>query len=162
MTPIAYNNNVHLFQTPGWVVIFNEMVNDARIVPLDGRPHLPENIRLWRGDSRGRWEGDTLVVDTTNFTGKTSFRGSGKNMHLVERFTRADTDTLLYEYTIDDPESFTKSWGAAIPMKTTDAALFEYACHEGNYSMITILEGARAQERAAEEAERRPSEPAHP
>ena len=97
----------------------------------------------WRGDSRGRWEGDTLVVDTTNFTGKTSFRGSGKNMHLVERFTRTDADTLLYEYTIDDPESFTKSWGAAIPMKTAGAPLFEYACHEGNYSMITMLEGAR-------------------
>ena len=162
MNPSAYNNNFQLFQTPEYVVILNEMVHDARIVPLDGRAHLPEHIRQWRADSRGHWEGDTLIVDTTNFSDKTSFRGSGKNMHLVERFTRVDADTLLYEYTIHDPKSFTKSWGAAIPMKTAGAPLFEYACHEGNYSMFTILEGARAQERAAEEAEKQCSEPVHP
>ena len=162
MTPIAYNNNVQLFQSPGWVVILNEMVNDARIVPLDGRAHLPGHVHQWRGDSRGRWEGDTLVVDTSNFTGKTSFRGSGKGMHLVERFTRVDPETLIYEYTIEDPESFTKPWGAAIPMKTSAAPLFEYACHEGNYAMPTMLEGARAQERAAENAKQQSGEPAHP
>ena len=152
MNPGAYNNNVHLFQTPGYVALFIEMVHDARIVPLDGRPHLPENIRQWRGDSRGHWEGDTLVVETTNFTNKTSFRGSGKDLHLVERFTRVDADTLLYEYTINDPKSFTRPWTAAVPMKKTEQPMFEYACHEGNYSMTVLLEGARAEEQAAEEA----------
>ncbi len=151
-TPSAYNNNVHIFQTPEHAALFIEMVHDARIVPLDGRPHLPENIRQWRGDSRGHWEGDTLVVETTNFTDKASFRGSGKNMHLSERFTRIGLDRLLYEYTIDDPESFTKPWSAAIPMKKTNQPMFEYACHEGNYSMVTMLAGARAEEKAVQEA----------
>ena len=151
MNPSVYNNNLHLFQNRGFVVILTEMAHDARIVPMDGRPHLPEDMRHWRGDSRGRWEGDTLVVDTTNFTDKTSFRGSGANMHLVERFTRIDADTLLYEYTIDDPESFARAWSAAIPMTKTDEPMFEYACHEGNYGMFNLLEGARAQERLAEE-----------
>ena len=151
-SPSAYNNNVHIFQTPGYAVLLIEMVNDARIVPMDGRAHLPENIRQWRGDARGRWEGNTLVVESTNFTDKTTFKGSGKNMRLIERFTRVGPERLLYEYTIDDPESFTKSWSAAIPMKTTAEPMFEYACHEGNYSMVTILEGARAADKAAEEA----------
>ncbi len=148
MNPSVYNNNVQLVQTPGYVVILNEMIHDARIVPMDGRPHLPQNIRLWRGDSRGRWEGDTLVVDTTNFTGKTSFRGSGPGMHLVERFTRVDADTLLYEYTLDDPESFESTWSAAVPMTKTEGPMFEYACHEGNYAMTNLLLGARAQDAA--------------
>ena len=151
-SPSAYNNNVHIFQTPGWAVLLIEMVNDARIVPLDGRSHLPEDIRQWRGDARGRWDGDTLVVESTNFSDKTSFRGSGKYMRLIERFTRVGPERLLYEYTIDDPESFTKPWSAAIPMKKTDEPMFEYACHEGNYSMVTMLEGARAADKAAEEA----------
>jgi len=146
MNPGAYNNNVQLFQTPGYVVLLNEMIHDARIVPMDGRPHLPQNIRQWKGDSRGRWEGDTLVVDTANFTGKTSFRGSGAGMHLVERFTRVDADTLLYEYTIDDSESFETTWSAAIPMTQTEGPMFEYACHEGNYAMVNLLAGGRAQE----------------
>jgi hypothetical protein len=157
MNPSAYNNNMQLFQVPGYVVILNEMVHDARIVPLDGRPHLPENIRQWRGDSRGHWEGDTLVVERTNFTDKTSFRRSGENMHLVERFTRIDADTLLYEYTMDDPESFTRSWTAVFPMRKTEAPIFEYACHEGNYSMSNLLAGARAQEKAAAEATKKES-----
>ena len=148
MNPSVYNNNVQLFQTPGYVVILNEMIHDARIVPMDGRPHLPQNIQQWKGDSRGRWESDTLVVDTTNFTGKTSFRGSGAGMHLVERFTRVDADTLLYEYTIDDPDSFETTWSAAIPMTQTEGPMFEYACHEGNYAMVNLLAGARAQEAA--------------
>ena len=156
MNPSAYNNNFQLFQTPEYVVILNEMVHDARIVPLDGLPHLPEHIRQWRGDSRGHWEGDTLVVDTTNFTGKTTFKGSGKNFHLVERFTRVDAGALLYEYTIDDPESFTKPWSAAIPMTKTEVPMFEYACHEGNYAMTNILGGARAEENAAEAAKKGP------
>ena len=147
-TPSAYNNNVHIFQTPGYAVLLIEMVNDARIVPLDGRPRLPEEIRLWRGDARGHFEGDTLVVESRNFTDKTSFRGSGRNMRLTERFTRIGPERIVYEYTVDDPESFTDTWTAAIPMKRTDQPMFEYACHEGNYSMFTMLEGARAAERA--------------
>jgi hypothetical protein len=106
-------------------------------------------MRQWRGDARGRWEGDTLVVESKNFTDMTSFRGSGKNMCLIERFTRVGPERLVYEYTIDDPESFTETWTVAIPMKKTDQPMFEYACHEGNYSMVTMLEGARAAERTA-------------
>ena len=152
LNPSAYNNNIHLFQTHEYVVILVEMVHDARIVPMDGRPRLPDDIGQWRGSSRGHWDGNTLVVDTTNFTDKTSFQGSGEAMHLIERFTRADADTLLYEYTIEDPASFTVPWSAAIPMAKTEAPMFEYACHEGNYGMFNLLAGARAQEKAAEEA----------
>ena len=162
-SPSAYNNNVHIFQTPGYAVLLVEMVNDSRIVPLDGRPHPPEDIRQWRGDARGHWEGNTLVVESANFTDKTTFRGSGKNMRLTERFTRVGPERIRYEYTIDDPESFTKPWTAAIPMKKTDAPMFEYACHEGNYAMLTMLEGARAEDKAAEEAAKKgSSEPAVP
>jgi hypothetical protein len=149
MTPTGYNNNFQLIQAPGYVVIFNEQIHDARIIPTDGRPHLPQNVRQWMGDSRGRWEGNTLVVDTTNFTDKTNFRGSGENMHLVERFTRTDPDTLLYEFTVHDPQSFTASWTGQIPMKRTQEPMYEYACHEGNYSMFTTLSGARALEKSA-------------
>jgi hypothetical protein len=153
MAPTGYNNNIRLIQTPGYVVVFNEQIHDARIVPMDGRPHLPQSVRQWMGDSRGRWEGDTLVIDTTNFTNQTNFRGSGENMHLTERFTRVDRDTLLYEFTIDDPQSFTKRWTGQIPMKRTDEPMFEYACHEGNYSMFTTLSGARALEKSPQEVE---------
>ncbi len=153
MLPSAYNNNVQLFQTPNYVVLLNEMIHDARIVPLDGRPHLPQDIRQWMGDSRGRWDGKTLVVDTRNFTDKTgSFytlvgaMGSGETLHLVERFTRLDADTLLYEFTVDDPTTFTRPFTAAIPMKKTEDPIFEYACHEGNYGMFNLLAGARALE----------------
>ena len=151
-SPSAYNNNVHIFQTPGYAVLLIEMVNDARIVPLDGRERLPEHIRQWRGDARGRWEGDTLVVESTNFTDKTSFRGSGRNLRLVERFTRVAPDRIAYQYTIEDPESFVKPWTAVIPMKKTDEPMYEYACHEGNYSMFTMLEGARSAEKAGRTA----------
>jgi hypothetical protein len=147
MVPTGYNNNFELIQAPGYVVIFNEQIHDARIIPTDGRPHLPQNVRQWMGDSRGRWEGDTLVIDTTNFTGKAPFRGSGENMHLVERFTRTDPDTLLYEFTVEDPHSFARPWTAQIPMTRSREAMFEYACHEGNYSMSSTLTGARALER---------------
>jgi hypothetical protein len=155
MTPSAYNNNVQLYQTPQNVVIFNEMINDARIVPLDGRPHVPPAIRQWRGDSRGRWEGNTLVVDTTNFRDETNFRGATANLHVIERFTRVDADTLLYEFTVNDPATWSKPWSAAIPMKKAEGPIFEYACHEGNYGMFNILSGARTQEKAAEEATKR-------
>ncbi len=156
MLPSAYNNNIHILQTPDHVVIFNEMVHDARIVPLGDVPHLPGAVRQWLGDSRGRWEGDTLVVESTNFTHKTgSFYtiarsyGSGETARLVERFTREDTDRLRYEFTVDDPATFTQPFTAMIPMTRTDAPLFEYACHEGNYGMTNLLAGARVQERAA-------------
>jgi len=147
MVPSAYNNNVQLFQIPGYVVILNEMVHNARIVPIDGRPHLPQDLRQWVGDSRGHWEGTTLVVDTTNFLRETSFTGSSANLHLVERFTRADADTLLYEFTVEDPTTWTRAWTAAVPMKKTELPMYEYACHEGNYGMFGILEGARAEEK---------------
>src|SRR5262249_17997371 len=113
MTPGPYNNNVHLFQAPGYVVILNEMINDARIVRLDGRPHVASNIRQWRGDSRGRWEGNTLVVDTTNFRDETNFRGSSAMLHVVERFTRVAVDTLHYEFTVEDSATWTRPWSAA-------------------------------------------------
>jgi len=128
-------------------VIYTEMIHDARIVWTDGRPHAPSLFRRWLGDSRGRWEGNTLVVDTTNFTGTNPFRGSGDRLHLTERFTRTDANTLLYEFTVDDPATFTKPWTAQLPMTKSDARIFEYACHEGNYALPDILRGARFQEK---------------
>ena len=133
------------------MMILVEMIHDVRIIPLDGRPHLPSNVREWLGDSRGRWEGDTLVVDTTNFTNKTNFRGADENMHLIERFTRTGPDTVLYEFTVDDPTAFTKSWKAEIPMNRISGPILEYACNEGNYGMEGILAGARAQEKKKSE-----------
>ena len=158
MLPGPYNNDFEIIQTPGYVVILHEMIHDARIIPLDGRAHAPANIRQWMGDGRGHWEGDTLVVDTTNFSEKSNFRGASENLHLTERFTRDDPDTISYEFTIDDPTTFTKVWKAEIPMHRTDEQIFEYACHEGNYALADILRGARADEkRAAEEAGKRGS-----
>jgi len=118
-----------------------------RLIYTDGSKHQ-DGIEFWMGDSRGRWDGDTLVVDTTNFTGKTPFRGTDENLHLVERFSRADASTLLYEFTVDDPTAFTRPWTARLPMKKTNERLFEYACHEGNYALVDILRGARFEERA--------------
>ena len=144
MEPSAYNNNVQIFQTPDHVVMLNEMVHNARFVPLDARPHLPASLRQWSGDSRARWEGDTLVVETTNFLRETALDGSSEDMHLVERFTRLDADRLLYEFTVIDPATWADSWTAQVQMTNTDEPLYEYACHEGNYSMTTALNGARA------------------
>jgi len=124
-----------------------EIIHNARIIPLDGRGHLPATVRQWLGDPRGHWEGNTLVVDTTNFTGKSKFRGADENLHLTERFTRTDPDTLLYEFTVDDPTVFTKPWKGAIPMTASKGPLYEHACHEGNYGLFGILGGARAEER---------------
>ena len=149
----AYNNNVHILQVPGYVVILNEMVHNARIIPTDGRPH--GKLRQWAGDSRGRWEGDTLVVDTINFLRETSLAGSSASTHLVERFRRVDADTVLYEFTVEDPNSYTRPWTAAMPLRRTDGPLFEYACHEGNYGLYNIIAGARAKEKEAEEAARK-------
>src|SRR5215475_984480 len=143
MLPGAYNNNYRIVQSPGNVTILVEMIHDARIIPTDGRPHLPSNVRQWLGDSRGPWEGDTLVVETTNFTDKTNFRGASENMRLVERFTRVDADTIIYEFTVHDLSSFAKPWTAQIPMKRTPEPLLEYACHEGNYAMEGMLRGLR-------------------
>jgi hypothetical protein len=153
MTPGAYNNHVQILQAPGYVALVNEMVHNARIVPLDGRPH--GKIRQWVGDSRGRWEGDTLVVDTRNFLRETMFSGSTANLHLVERFTRVDADTLMYEFTVNDPTTWTRPWTAQIPM-TKAEVMYEYACHEGNYGLTNILAGARAQEKAKEQADKAP------
>ena len=149
--PIAlgpYNNYLQIFQMRDAVIVLTEMIHDARIIPTDGRPHIAPAIRQWLGDSRGRWEGDTLVVDTTNFTDKTNFRGSGQGLHLVERFTRADAKTLRYEFTVDDPATFTKPWTAVLPMTKSDDRIFEYACHEGNHALPNILGGARYQEKS--------------
>jgi hypothetical protein len=151
MVPGAYNQNVQLFQAPGYVVLLNEMVHNARIVPMDGRPH--GSIRQWSGDSRGRWEGDTLVVETTHFTNKgigalqPRLQATDENLHLVERFTRLDADTLLYEFTVNDPTTWTKPWTASIRMAKSRDQMYEYACHEGNYGLVGILEGARAEDR---------------
>jgi len=147
MLPGPYNNFVQIFQAAGHLIILNEMIHDARVIPLDGRKHLPAGIRRWQGDSVGRWDGATLVVDTSNFSDKTNFRGADDRLHLVERFTRVDAETLLYEFTVDDPTAFAKPWSVALPMKKTDARVFEYACHEGNHAMEGILRGSRYEEK---------------
>ena len=153
IVPAGYNQNIQIFQTTDYVVILHEMVHDARIVPLDGRDHLPESIGQWMGDSRASWDGDTLVVETTNFTDRTaSFNpsvataaGAGTTLHLTERFRRVADDTLLYEFTVDDSTTFTEPFVAALPMKR-GGTLFEYACHEGNYGLFNLLAGARAED----------------
>ena len=123
------------------------MIHETRSIPLDGRAHLGNRIRQYMGDSRGHWEGDTLVVDTTNFTGKTRFRGSTADLHVIERFTRVDDKTLLYRFTIDDPSTWTKAWSGEYTWPATDAPIYEYACHEGNYALPDILKGARLREK---------------
>ena len=141
-----------IVQTPGYVVMTMEFAHEARIMPLSGRPHLLESIRQWSGDSRGRWEGNTLVVDTTNFSPQSMFMGSAENLHLVERFTRVAADTIDYELTLTDPTTWTKPWTALIHLKRTEEKIYEVACHEGNYSMQGVLAGARAEEKAAADA----------
>ena len=147
MLPSNYSSNYRIVQNPNFVAILVEQIHDARIIPLDGRPHISADLRQWMGDSRGHWEGNTLVVETTNFTDKTNFRGSGEHMKLIERFTRTGPDSIMYEFTVNDPESFTKSWTARIPMAKTTGPLLEYACNEGNYAMSGILAGLRAEEK---------------
>lgn len=148
----AYNNNLQIFQAADYVVILNEMVHESRIIPLDGSAHLEDNIRQLQGDSRGHWEGETLVVDTTNFTDKTNFRGARENLHLVERFTRADDDTLLYEFTVEDSSAWKQPWTGAFDMARIDGLMYEYACHEANRGMTNLLAGARVQELEAARA----------
>ena len=147
MVSSAYNNNVQIFQVPGYVVILNEMVHNARIIPIDGRPH--GELRQWSGDSRGRWEGETLVIETRNFLRETSLGGSSADTYLVERFRRLDPDTVMYEFTVEDPNNFTRPWTAMMPLRRTDGPLFEYACHEGNIGMHGIMAGARRKDTQA-------------
>ncbi|NOT27205.1 MAG: hypothetical protein HOP16_14000 [Acidobacteria bacterium] len=152
-----YNNNYQIVQAPGYVMFLVEMIHDVRIVPLDGRPQLPQNVRQLLGSSRGRWEGETLIVETANFTDKTAFQGSSENMRLTERFTRLDEDTIRYQFTVDDPSTWTRPWSAEVPWKQTIGPLFEHACHEGNYGMMNTLAGARAEEKRAAEAVKKPA-----
>ena len=155
MLPSFYDNhqygpltvNYQIVQAPGYVTILVEVNHDMRIIPLDDRPHLPRNLRQWMGDSRGHWEGNTLVVDTTNFTASTKFRGADENLHLTEHFTRTGPDILLYEFTVNDPTAFMKPWKGEVPMIASQGPLFEHACHEGNYGLAGILSGARAEEK---------------
>jgi hypothetical protein len=153
----AYNNNYQIVQTAGYVMILVEMLHDARIIPLDKRPPLPESVRLLTGSSIGRWDGQTLVVETTNFTDKTAFQGSSEKMRLTERFTRVDEHTIRYQFTVEDPETWTRPWSAEVLWKKTVGPIFEHACHEGNYGLANILAGARAEEkRAAQETAQKP------
>ena len=164
--PGGYNNNVQIVQTPGYVMLHLEMNHDARIIPMDRRPHLPSNLQTWLGDSRGRWEGNTLVIESRNFTPKVaSFSerigasgreyGSAENLHLVERFTRIDAKTLQYEFTVNDPSTFTKPFTGRFPMRLTDELIYEYACHEGNYGLQNILRGGRAEDRGSNDSSKR-------
>jgi hypothetical protein len=151
MLPQGYNSNLQIVQGEGYVAIEQEMIHDVRIIPTDGRPHLSADVRELLGDSRGHWEGDTLVVDTTNFTDKTALRGSSENLHVVERFTRTDANTIKYEFSVSDPSTWEKSWSGEVLMSKIDGPIFEYACTEGNYGMRNNLSGARAEEKKAAE-----------
>lgn len=147
MLPVLYNNNYQIVQTPSTILMLVEMVHDARIIHMDRRTHLPPHVRLWLGDSIGHWEGDTLVVDTTNFSEQINFRGANTGLHTVERFRLVDGQTILYQVTIDDPSTFTKPWTLEYPFRAAPGPIYEYACHEGNYSMVDILGGARKEEK---------------
>jgi hypothetical protein len=155
--PSGYNNTYQIFQTPGYVAILDENIHDVRGIPLDGRAHLGREIRQWNGNSRGHWEGDTLVVETTNYSPKTTFKFpvAGETLRAIERFTRVGADTIDYRFTIDDPATYTRPWTAALPLTSLPGyVIYEYACHEGNYSLLNVLSGARSRERAAAEATR--------
>ena len=147
--PTLYNNNIRISQGPGYVAITHEMVHDTRIIPLDGRPALSPKIHQWFGDSRGHWDGNTLVVETANFSDKMNYRGSGATLHLVERFTRSGKNSVEYRVTLDDSATWTTPWTIELHMRTSEGDLYEYACHEGNYGLHNILEEARDEEKAA-------------
>lgn len=148
MLGATYNNDLEIVQSAGQVAIFTELIHDARIIPLSGA-HPPKSIHLLRGDSRGHWDGDTLVVDVTNFTNKTAFRGSGEDLHVIERFTRTGPQTILYEFTIDDPSTWARPWTAQLVMGPAEGEIYEYACHEGNRALANSLSAARAEEKAS-------------
>ena len=149
LLPIFYNNAIQVIQTPDYVTLVSEMIHDARIIAIDRRGHLPATITPWKGDSIGHWDGDTLVVDTTNFPASLSFRGSGPRLHVIERFALRDANTLAYQFTIDDPESFVRPWTGESVMVRSDGRMSEYACHEANHSMENTLRGGRFAERNA-------------
>jgi len=150
MLPAAYNSDLQIVQGRGYVAIVQEVIHSARIIRTDGSAHLPETIRQWLGDSRGHWEGDTLVVDTTNFTDRTAFRGSTASLHLVERFTRVDSETIRYEFTAEDPATWVRPWTAQLMLARIEGPILEFACHEGNLGLPHTLSGAREAEKAAE------------
>ena len=147
MLPVFYNNNVQIVQTRDYVVIVSEMIHDARIVPLGGRPHLPAGIGQWAGNPIGHWEGDALVIETTNFTEKTTVRGSGPGLRVVERLTLRGPGALRYQFTVDDPTAFARAWSGESVMARTEERMFEFGCHEGNYSLASVMRGARSEER---------------
>jgi hypothetical protein len=147
----GYNANYQIVQAPGYVMILTEMIHDVRIIPLDGRAQPPAGVKQWVGLSRGRWEGDTLVVETTNFNGKNAFQGSSDNLKVTERFTRTADDTVTYRFTVEDPQTWDRPWTAEAPLAKTDGPIFEFACHETNYGIANILAGARADEKKAAE-----------
>ena len=151
MLPVLYNNVKRIVQTPDHVMILNEMVHDARVIRISGK-HVPDDIRKWLGDSVGHWEGDTLVVETTNFTDRPALSGATRELKVTERFTMTDADTILYNFTVDDPGAWSGPWSGEFPLPRTDQRVFEYACHEGNYSMGNILRGARLLEDEARNA----------
>jgi hypothetical protein len=166
MLPVGYNNSIQIVEAPGYVVVLREMIHEARVIPMDGRPHAPPSVRTYGGDSRGHWEGDTLVVDTTNFMDKYNYfrtrdfprEAFTPDLHLIERFTRTAAETISYEATVDDPGAFTRPWTVQFPLTAIETPVFEYACHEGNYALVDVLAGARASEkRAAEEAAKKSS-----
>ena len=152
MLDAAYNSNYQIVQGPGYVMILTEMIHDVRVIPLDGRPQPHSNIRQWMGISRGRWERETLVVETTNFNGKNPLRGSSENMRVTERFTRVADEAIQYRFTVEDPSTWARAWTAEMPMLKTKGPLFEHACHEGNYGLYNTLVGARLEEKKAAEA----------
>jgi hypothetical protein len=149
LMPAPYNNIIEIFQTPTYVVILQEIIHNARIIPLDGRPHISKGIKQLSGDSRGHWEGDTLVVETTNFTGRTRFQNSTDALRVVERFVRTGDGGIDYRFTVEDPNTWTRPWSAELPMMKIESRIFEYACHEGNHDLENILRVARTQERDA-------------
>jgi hypothetical protein len=152
LLPSAYNSNLQIVQGAGYVALETEMIHDVRIIPTDGRPHIPKTIHQWYGDSVGHWEGNTLVIDTTNFTDLSPFPGA-QNLHMIERLTRADEDTILYQFTVEDPGMWAKPWSGELPITRIDGQLYEYACHEANYPLANTLRGARvAEEQVAKKA----------
>jgi hypothetical protein len=157
MMPPPYNDILQIMQMPGYVLIYRELATAPRIIPMDNRPHLADQIRTWAGHSVGRWEGDTLVVDTTNFNEKAAIQGSGPGLHVIERFTRVSADRITYQVTLEDPGTWTRPWSAEIPMMATEGRLYEYACHEGNYGLKNILSGARFADREARDGAQTPN-----
>jgi hypothetical protein len=152
MMDAAYNSNYHIVQSPGYVMILTEMIHDARVIPLDGRPQPPETVRQWMGVSRGRWDGETLVIETTNFNGKNPLRGSTEHLKVVERLRRVADDAIEYKFTVEDKSMWETPWSVEAVMRQTNGPLFEHACHEGNYGLYNTLVGARLEEQKTAEA----------